>query len=214
MFDKLYVLAKGGVCVYSGPPKELSSHLSECGVFCTEFAVEVLLKVASKDIDDQQLIQLATITSKQRKTILEICQNEAKLSPNGVQFKSKGFKLTDLWYVLMRTMTYNYISQWKTFWTQFLFYILFAFSITRMFNSDIGKPNACFSFLFNPNTSCHKQLDDDSLLDQNIKFLFFTSVMVMFIQLTATTLTFLIDVKIFVKEHRNSKSFTRFQTNF
>ena len=206
MFDKLYVLAKGGICVYSGPPQELSTHLTECGVICNEFQVpiELLLKVSSDYENNEYVYNLANKTSTEKCKILEKCVKETKLYKNGLVFKSKTFKPIDFWYLLLRGMTYTYISQWKTLLTQIIFYILFSIVISNMFNSDIGKPDGCFSFLFDSKTNCVKQLEDDSLLDQNVKFIFFVLVMAMFIQLSVTTITFASDIKIFVNEHQNS----------
>jgi hypothetical protein len=208
MFDKLYVLAKGGICVFSGPPKNLGSHLSECGILCDEFQfpIEVMLKIATYSKNDDQVIELANKTLEEKVILLNRCKNETHLFPNGIPFKSKYFKLRDFWNLLLRTMTNTYISQWKSLITQLLFYIVFALITTKLFNSEMGKPDGCFSFLFNSNTSCYKQLDDDSLLDQNAKYYLFTSQLVMFIQLLVSVLTFSIDVKIFLNEHRNSKS--------
>jgi len=208
MFDQLYVLSKGGLCVYSGPPQTLKSHLNQCEIICREyqFPIEVLLNISTNGINDQQVIQLAEKTSKDNQNVLVKCLKETKLSPEGIRVKSKNFKLIDLWYLLMRTMTKTYISQWKTSVTQILFYVLFPLIITRVFNSDIGIPDGCYNFLLNPNTSCHRQLEDDSILDQNIKFHFFTSVFMIFIHLTITTMTFPSEVKIFLNEHQNSES--------
>ncbi len=211
MFDKLYVLAKGGICVFSGPPKNLGSHLSECGIFCNEFQfpIEILLKIAIYGKNDNQVIELADKSLEEKVIILNRCKNETHLFPNGIPFISKNFKFKDFWNLLLRTMTNTYISQWKTLITQLLFYIVFALITTKLFNSEMGKPDGCFSFLFNPNTSCYKQLDDDSLLEQNTKFYLFTSIIVMLIQLEVSTLTFPIDLKIFLNEHRNSKFQTK-----
>ncbi|CAG2120665.1 unnamed protein product [Medioppia subpectinata] len=46
----LYVLSKGGHCVYAGPPAQLRAHLNSCGIACpVEFApIEFILKIASK----------------------------------------------------------------------------------------------------------------------------------------------------------------------
>ncbi len=207
MFDKLYVLAKGGLCLYSGRPQDLGSYLSECRIFCTEtqFPIEVLLKIASNGKDDDQVIKLANKTTEEKENLLNRCKNETHLFPDGIPFKSKNFKLIDMWYLLLRTMTKTYISQWKSLITQILFYIFVPLIMTKLYNSEIGKPDGCYSFLFNQSTNCFKQLDYDSLLDQNTKFHFFTSVIVMFIQLSVTTLTFPTDVKIFLNEHQNSK---------
>ncbi|CAG2117101.1 unnamed protein product, partial [Medioppia subpectinata] len=50
MFDRLYVLSKGGHCVFAGPPAQLRAHLNSCGVDCPpDFApIELMLKIASK----------------------------------------------------------------------------------------------------------------------------------------------------------------------
>ena len=51
MFDKLYVLARGGRCVFDGETNQLKSHLEQCQVECLEWQVpiEELIKVASKN---------------------------------------------------------------------------------------------------------------------------------------------------------------------
>ena len=41
MFDTLYVLAKGGRCVYSGPPEHLTQHLNECQIILNENQVPI-----------------------------------------------------------------------------------------------------------------------------------------------------------------------------
>ena len=48
MFDKLYVLSKGG-CVFDGETNQLKSHLEQCHVECLDWQVpiEQLIKVAS-----------------------------------------------------------------------------------------------------------------------------------------------------------------------
>jgi len=52
MYDQLYVMAKGGRCVFSGRPNQLKSHLLECGINCPDdvLPIEVLLKVSSKQL--------------------------------------------------------------------------------------------------------------------------------------------------------------------
>jgi hypothetical protein len=58
-FDKLYVLAKGGLCVYSGLPQNLGNYLKEFDIICTEIQVpiEVLLKIASNSTEDEMVIK-------------------------------------------------------------------------------------------------------------------------------------------------------------
>jgi hypothetical protein len=208
MFDKLYVLAKGGLCVYSGPPQDLNTHLNECQIQCNQFQVpiEVLLKTATKGINDEQVLQLALKTTEDKQILINKLNNETKLVPNGIQFKSKNFKLTDLWYLSMRTMTYTYISQWKLLLIQLLIYIISPLLIARVFNKNIGKADGCFSFNMTSNHSCIEQLEQNSILEQTMKFHASTAVIIMLIQLCVTTLSFPADIKIFMNEHQNSKS--------
>ena len=66
MFDNIYVLAKGGVCVYYGLPIGLRQHLTECNINCNEnqIPIEVLLKICSEDKNNNQNIQQMINKSK------------------------------------------------------------------------------------------------------------------------------------------------------
>lgn len=65
MFDQLYVLAKGGRCVFAGAPNALRTHLTECKIDCVDWQVpiEVLLKVSSNK-SKKVLDELVGTTSK------------------------------------------------------------------------------------------------------------------------------------------------------
>ena len=49
LFDQIHVLAKGGVCIYSGPPGEIASQLQRqlnLAIAPEQPPIEVLLKIA------------------------------------------------------------------------------------------------------------------------------------------------------------------------
>jgi hypothetical protein len=212
MFDKLYVLAKGGFSVYSGRPQDLNRHLSECDILCTQFQhpIEVLLKYSCNGIEDKRVLKLNENISQEKQLILKRCNKETQLFADGLKFRSKRFKLIDLWILLLRTMTYTYRYFWKFLLMQFIFYIVLGYSLTIFFKSDIGKPSGCISFEEDFNTTCNKtieKLEEENLLDQNIKYNFFVIVFVMFIQIVSTCTTFTSEVNLFLNEHRNGMSF-------
>jgi len=209
MFDKLYILAKGGICVFSGHPQDLKSHLSECQIICSgiQVPIEVILKVSSKGINDQQVLRLADKTSQNKSQILLRIKVEAELYPDGIELKSESFKLIDTWNLLIRCMNYSYISQWKPLLIQFLCYLIFGFNLTLLYNSDIGKPNGCFTLNSNSSSKTTDSLREQSLLDQNMKFNFFAAAIVICLQIMGTTLTFPSEVKIFFNEHQNGLYF-------
>jgi ABC-type multidrug transport system ATPase subunit len=77
MFDKLYVLAKGGICVFSGCPQDLKSHLEENDLICNEIQVpiEVSLKHSSNRSKDNYVISLAEKAFNENKTVSELITN-------------------------------------------------------------------------------------------------------------------------------------------
>lgn len=50
MFEKLYVIAKGGKCIYFGPPNQLDKHLINSNINRKdiEIPIEVLIKMGAK----------------------------------------------------------------------------------------------------------------------------------------------------------------------
>jgi hypothetical protein len=214
-FDNIYVLAKSGVCVYSGLPQDLKTHLSECDIICNEFQVpiEILLKISSNRINDNNVQKLYTKTSEIRKIIIQKCNDETFPSPDGIGFKSKRFIAMDFWNLLLRTMTYTFASQWKALFAQFIFIEIMGFMGAFFYDSEITKPNGCLDFssaYFDSTcTETVKKLEEESLLSQNIKFNFAFITALTFFELIVTNLTFSTSVKIFLNEHQNGISFKK-----
>lgn len=50
MYDKIYVLSRGGKCVYFGSPYDLYQHLLKMDIKCEKFQVpiEVVIKIAAQ----------------------------------------------------------------------------------------------------------------------------------------------------------------------
>src|ERR1700712_2039361 len=113
MFDKLYVLAKGGVCVYSGTPQQLPNHLRECNIICNEnqVPIETLITIGAKGIEDNKVIELRDKTTTETKQSIETLLNETK--EKGIHKKNKEFCVKDIYILLERRVVeliqYNYI---------------------------------------------------------------------------------------------------------
>jgi len=208
MFDKLYVLAKGGICVFSGCPQDLKSHLEENDLICnkTQVPIEVLLKHSSNGSKDNYAISLAEKASNEKFSILSRCEDETCLFPDGIQFKSKKFKLIDLWILFLRTMTYTYRFFWKLLLLFMFSYLIFGYYLTVFFRNDIGNPSGCISFEEDFNSTCNKSLakiEEEALLSQNLSYTAIVISLVFNLQVIATTMTFTSEFKIFYNEHRN-----------
>ena len=110
-FDKLYVPAMGGLCVYEGPPKGLKTYLIRADIVCNEeqVPIEVLIKICSKNQNEK--IILSQIISNKREQLEDQCRST--------------FNLRHLWYhLMMRSITSTLSSQKKVLSFTFFVYII------------------------------------------------------------------------------------------
>ena len=203
MFNKVYVLAKGGHCIHSGRPDDIQLFLEECKIICYEdqVPVEQLLKLASIEDQNEYTEQMIAKTRETLRTENKIIEKQMKDCSNGLNFGSKPFKLIDICHLITRTMAQIRAKMWKVYLMQLIFYILFPILIISLFNDDIGEPSGCYE----PGGSktCAKDIEDDDKLVQNQSFLYFVVVIGQFIHLCYVTVTYMNDTKVFVSEHNN-----------
>ena len=205
MFDKLYVLAKGGYCLFSGQPSQIRAYMTDSHIGFNEdqVPIEQLLKLASIETKEEYIEEMVDkVREELRVSVLSECQKNTKLSENGLKIRSKTFKPIDVWYITNRLMLKQYIRGWRSLTLMFAWTIFFAVASCKMFNDEIGKPSGCFN-TEQLNGTCLKELENDSLLFQNQNFLFFISIMNMFVHFITCCLAYIIDVKIFFYEHQN-----------
>ncbi|XP_054156488.1 ABC transporter G family member 5-like [Oppia nitens] len=213
-FDKLYVLAKGGNCIFDGPPERVDSYLDECNIICdmVQVPIEQLLKLASIELLQEQ--HIGELLDKTRETsrlsvLSTVQQNQSDLldSPNGIELRPKGFRLADVWHIMRRSAHTIFLAQWRQLAVQLGFYMLFPIITMSMFNENVGKPDACYDpirIALSNGTSCVEALENDSLIFQNPNLLFFAAIISQFIHLSSTCQVYLVDIKIFISEHYNS----------
>ena len=213
LFDKLYVLSKGGHCIYSSEPQRLSQHLVDCGIQCTkaQIPIEVLLKYSCNEFNDKNVEQMMERTKIYEKAVIESrSTEEVMVYPDGIKILSKRFFIWDLWLLLKRGLTYNFRFYWKILLMQFFIYVIFAFLLRLLYNPNIGIPSGCVSFDDDFNNTCAKtdqKLAEEERLATNLKYNFYIMICVVFFTMTATVLTFAMDIKLFLNEHRNGMTF-------
>ena len=217
-FDKLYVLANGGVCVFSDRPQYLRQHLKECDISCSELQVpiELLLKYACNGTEDEYVRRLMDRTDADKKVLINRCRTETHLNPNGIITKSKRFAFIDFWFLLSRIISYTYRYNWKIILLKTIITLIFGQSLKLFYRSDIGKAKGCITFGLDAINSCHKseeKLEEESLLMQNISYNLLVILLITFVQTVVTTMTFTLDVKIFLNEHRNGKPYSFYNSN-
>ena len=209
MFDKLYVLSRGGHSVYSGRPQQLSQYLDECDIECTDtqLPIEVLLKQSCNDLNDTNVERMVEKTRNQEKQLIESrAPNETLVFHNGIRRLSKRFYIRDLWLLLKRGLTYNLRFYWKISVLQLIIHVIFALMLRVLFHSDIGHPTGCVSFEEDFNNTCAKsesKIREENQLMLNLKFNFYVMICAVFFTVTATVFSFAMDLKMFINEQRN-----------
>ena len=203
MFNKVYVMAKGGHCVYSGTPYDIKPFLEECKIVCDEnhVPIEQLLKVASiEEINHYKELMIVT-TRETLKNQNDMIEKQMKVLQNGLQVVRKPFKVIDVCHLFSRSMAQIRAEQWKVIIAQLIFYIVFPIVITKMYKPDMGKASGCYEL--GQLGSCAKYVEEDDKLEQNQIFLFSILITIQFTHICYVTINCIHDTKIFVNELKN-----------
>jgi hypothetical protein len=207
-FDKLYVLAKGGICIYEGPPRSLTTHLSAAGVVLNrdQVPIEVLIKISSRssERDDEKVKKMCDIMSSNRRALESRCERQGKIA-NGISQKGVKYNIScHMWYLMMRSIIYSLRHRVFTILFQLTLIIGLAFILTNLFNKHIGEPDGCLPI--DANKTCNET--DDSMraekwMLQNQRLHFFALLAIQFLITVPTVLVFTNEVKLFYNEHKN-----------
>ena len=213
LFDKLYVLAKGGQTLFCGKPDNLPFFLGNCDIECNEdqVPIEILLKYSCYGINDQKVKKMIQ-TTQQREELIDCRYTEETIRFfDGIERKSKRFFVRDFWTLLMRTLTHTYRHKWKIFALEFIIYMSFIISIQHIYGTNIGVPTGCIDFEDDFNNTCGKteeNLAEQTLIDYNMKYNVYVLIIVLFFNGVLATMNFTIELPVFLNEHRNGLTFS------
>ena len=205
-FDKLYVLAKDGICVYEGGPKQLETYLANNQITLNEnqVAIEILIEMSSRldQENNAKSIRLAELHGQNRRSLEDRCDREGQ-SSDGLKNKSSVFIPLHVWYLTKRSF-FSMRARWTTLLIQAFLILFLAYIMIQLFNKNVGKPDGCCTL--SVNNPCHPMEDtisDDKLLKQNLSLIFFALLAVQFLITIPQVLVFTTEVRIFLNEHKN-----------
>ena len=207
MFDNIYCLAKGGICVYSGRPSGIKQHLIDCHIDChqNQVPIEVLIKVSFDGIKNKNVRQLCDKTNE---VINRSLNGSKQLKPvnNGLNVVYKKFSCLDFWYLLLRLFHRSYISNFKSVIQQFVsFIVLIIFCFKTITSVNITENDSCFELNSLSELSCLQLKVRDSSINYNILFTCTLIIFASIIQLLTFVVSYANDMKIFASEHKNCK---------
>nr|XP_046917174.1 uncharacterized protein LOC124497553 isoform X1 [Dermatophagoides farinae]XP_046917176.1 uncharacterized protein LOC124497553 isoform X2 [Dermatophagoides farinae] len=214
MFDQLYIIAKGGVCIYSDHPDRLRPHLNRItGIALNEdeSPIQEYLRIASNGIDDEQVRKLTQESVQQHHRgltshINKLNENECPFEsiPKGIPHYSKKFRFFDLWTQFKRLLCLAFIAD-----VRILIGVLANITINLILfalitNKDMLMPEGCLPFdIEHYNQTCQNKLENDRLNMTFFMFLTFTTLAFLTISIGMNSLVALNFMKVLRHEYRN-----------
>ncbi|CAG2112831.1 unnamed protein product [Medioppia subpectinata] len=206
MFDNIYVLANGGVCLYSGVPQHLRQHLTDNGIECHEnqVPIEVLLKIASK-LNGIEMCDTIDATLNNNHGINNVPIVLANLRPVfGSLSTSKRFSFNDIYYLMCRSLTHTFRCRRASVLVQMVTMVTIAATMRYIMSPDIIVPDGCLDIDFGADcTQSDAALRDEILIKHNIKYNILLLLSVALVVLIIMSATFGQDFCLFRSEQQN-----------
>ena len=206
MFDNIYVLSKGGHNLYEDCPQNLRQTLIQTNIHCSEddVPIEVLLRIASKGIDNQFVCNLS---EKFKQNSITFGKNEEHfdLTKNGIKLKPKKFNFVDVWILLTRFLRIQFISNWKSLLNQLLLLFMLNMGLVLIYTEEKAINNGCIDW--NKEKSCAENKEQKSILTQSANYISLTILMTYLIHISFMNNRFAEDFTTFSSEYKNSKIF-------
>ena len=207
--DQLYVLARGGVCVYSGPPSKIRSNLSKIPDITNSIVpIETLIKHSCSGHEDpivRQLVRNANTQWELESTRLQL-NTETQPVTDGVQKNRQRFSIRYFYVLLLRYLTFWLTNLWKEWLFFAAVYILYSCVLHLYWDSNIAFVAGCLNPEDDFNNTCtqtpEKALEEKQLND-NVKFTFFMSDAFILLTIMHGTFMFYKEIDYFINEHRN-----------
>ena len=204
MFDKIYVLSKGGKCVFEGKPHDLRQTLLNNNMKCdkTDVPIEELLRISSEGKDNQKVIDLSEEQSvKQNKLKKRIIKENMH---SFIELVYKRFSFNDFYYLLKRTMITTFISNWFLTVVQSIFQFFSPIFAINFFNKKMIESSGCIEWSLD--SGCNKsveELNNETLILENLKYLLTMVLSIPSVNIVIIINSFVSGIKIFENEHYN-----------
>ena len=166
MFNQLYVLSRGGVCIYSGPPSLIREHLVQCSRTCSMFKssnaqssqshneeedydnqfrypIENLIFHSCQSYNDSVVQQLSILTNNNLDHHSKLINIHPVLE--GVFQNRRRFSLNSVWLLSQRYLALFGAIQWLPMLFYMLNYLAFAYVLNQIFDPQIAQPSGCIN---------------------------------------------------------------------
>ncbi len=209
-FDQLYILARGGVLIFSGAPNAMQLHIDKVPALNSSFSstlpIEKLIRQSCAELPNEVTTKLSQISTKQISSEL---LGEAYLTLDGVQPNRPRITVYSVHQLSRRYLQYLAAYLWKEWLAYLTICLLYGASIRILFTTEVTKPSACFS-LEDDLSSCVKsaeQVHDELLLEDNFYYVFYAVNIYMLLLIIYSSIRLHYEFNVLENEHRNGKHY-------
>lgn len=216
MFDQLYILAKGGVCIFAGAPNFLRKNLKEqlnVEVLPGQPPIEFYLKLASREMletdkksnandDDNHVLKLVKHTQIEENEKLKPFRKQIRCLNTGMSRRYKRFYFRDFLLQIIRLGYIIFRVEFHSMLIQLFCYIFFYLFMSTVFDHNILNYNDCYSLDYF-NTTCKEIITDDTMITYYINYQAISVMFTNLINIIVGTILFSPLLKVFRNEHQN-----------
>ena len=214
MFDQLYVLARGGICIYSGPPSQIQSHLNQIPKLKqteSKFSIQELISHSCSDYDDALVQQLVTLNDRQYSNTKNQLTEDTQLVPDGVVHNRSRFTLYSVKILSLRYLSYIRGHLWFSQLFYNVNFLLFSFFLNQIFDPTIAQPSGCVNIDADDFTATclgsgsTEKVFEMKQITNNYRYSFYMTSICMFNMVLHSALQFTAEFDILKNEHRNGE---------
>ena len=213
LFDQLYVLARGGVCIYAGPPRQIQAHLNrlpDVAQHSGHFPIETLITHSCSSHQDPLVQHLSQLNDQQfaSNDSTERLSAETQLVPDGVVANRPRFSFHSILNLGYRYLLYIRGYLWIQWLVYFVVSFFFAINLRFLYSVRIIHSNGCVN-VEDDLTQCHKtakEIQDEFDLTDNLSYNYFLTNIYMFLILISSSVNMASELPIFSNEHRNGRA--------
>ncbi|KPM08599.1 ABC transporter sub-family G-like protein 16 [Sarcoptes scabiei] len=208
MFDQIYVLARGGVSIFFGPPSEIRSRLQtiddqfgRCSV-----PLEELIRYSCLNHENALIKRLVEQNDCQIRLTNITVESETCLVSDGIPLNRIRFSIQSLPILCSRYLRFVQGYSWHH-WIMFIgAYLFYAIVLRYIFDPKIALTDGCFSLEDDFNQICNKtkkDIEEEINLTSNGRYNFFAFNIFILLILLQCGLNFMKEIIFFFNEHRN-----------
>ena len=206
MFDNLYVLSKGGVNVYSGPPLLLRHHMNYCHIDCTdnEIPIEKLLKICANDSNHTSIVDMREKTQNIVNNLNEQVVKDLILNRDRKLDRRVKLSLRSTWCLAQRMLMVYFKTLSLVLLLVISMYSLIGYTLNSYYDFTISKYRDC-----QPNNSTQICYDFIDMIKQfknvryELKFIFGVTTSPFTLTSLWTSLVLSKEINVFLWEYKN-----------